>query len=567
MTAIAITGTLIIATVMTAAVGPMPRTGAAIIALGLLSLAGRRYQPLPAAIATVVVVITIVLSAPDAVKAPVLAAVALVAYSVVRYESGGRLLSGLLVCAGGVAIARLVLPAEHAHGVTIAQLEVVLVFFPALVAALIRVRGELPRLLDPELLKSSLRDAGPPPDGTSIGGDHLVQIGRGLRQVGSWIEFGRTHRDGLFSIVAAGLVALVLMMSDVGTGAVTRDVAVFGLAVIAVGSVALVGRWPWPALLVALAAAVSFTGVASLPDAYDSVIGGLVVIGLPLLVSWMLRQGPAVIALAACTSAVIVMGVVARTTGLGAMTPAITGQEVLSSVALVVGAWSAGRVLRRGCQVAWTGARSAIAAGSGEPPEQLLPDAAELTHQADLLGLRPTTIQVALPATDEPLPRAVAEVVRQVLDEALTNAARHAPGAELMIKVAAERSAIRIDVINGPAADADQAIAGEGRGVPALAGRIAAMGGMFWVGPASGGFGLRAKLPVEEPGNGLTSMINNGICCGTGEGTGGQAGEGAGGRGDRARVANPVQDCLGDHDGSSRLDRDQRVDTGGRIGR
>lgn len=496
VTAIAITSTLIIATVMTAAVGPMPRTGASIIALGLLSLAGRRHQPLPAAIATVVVVITIVLSAPDAVKAPALAAVALVAYSVVRYESGGRLLSGLLVCAGGVGIARLVLPAEHAHGVTIAQLEVVLVFFPALVAALIRVRGQLPRLLDRELLRSSLGDAGPPA-GTSIGGDQLVHIGRGLRRVGSWIEFGRAHRDRLFSIVAAGLVALVLMMSEVATGAVGRDVAVVGLAVIAVGSVALVGRWPWPALLIALAAGVSFTGVASLSDAYDSVIGGLVVIGLPLVVGWMLRQGPAVIALGACTTAVIVMGVVARTTGLGAMTPVITRQEVLSSVALVVGAWSAGRVLRRGCQAAWTGAGSTIAVGSAERTERLLPDAAELTRQADLLGLRPTTIQVALPVTDEPLPRAVGEVVRQVLDEALTNAARHAPGAELMIKVAAERSAIRIDVINGPAADEDEAIAGEGRGVPTLADRIAAMGGMFWVGPASGGFGLRAKLPVE----------------------------------------------------------------------
>lgn len=508
LTAIAITGTLIIATVTTAAVGPMPRTGAAIIALGLLSLAGRRHQPLPAAMATVVVVITIVLSAPDAVKAPALAALALVAYSVVRYESGGRLLSGLLVCVGGVAIARLVLPAEHAHGVTIAQLEVVLVFFPALVAALVRVRGELPRLLDPERLHTTLDGDGPAAE-AAVGADHLLQIGRALRRLESWIEFGRAHRDSLFCVVAGGLVALVLMMNGLQTGAVSRDIAVVGLAVIAVGSVALVGRWPWPALLVALAAAVSFTGIASLSDAYDSVIGGLVVIGLPLLVGWMLRQGPAVIALGACTVAVIVMGLVARATGFAVVTPAITTREVLSSVALVVGAWSAGRVLRRGCQVAWTGARSTIAVGSAGRSEHLLPDAAELTRRADLLGLRPTMIEVpALSA--EPLPRVVGDVVRHILDEGLANAARHAPGAELMIKVVADPTAIRIEVINGPAVDGLEVTPGAGRGVPALAGRIAAMRGMFWVGPASGGFGLRARLPIKEPGDGPTSTINDG---------------------------------------------------------
>lgn len=494
VTAIAITGTLMLATATTAVVGPMPRTGAAILDLGLLSLAGRRYQPLPAAVATIVVVITSVLTAPEAVKAPVLAAVALVAYSLVRYESGSRLLTGLLVCIGGVGVARFVLPADHAHGVNVTQLEVVLVLLPAVTAALIRVRGRLPGLLLPDLHARDLTGAVAAIDGEPAA-DHLLGIGRGLHRIASWLEFGRVNRDRMLSTLAAGLVLLVLLLHGGDTGVVARDLTVVGLAVIAVGSVALVGRWPGPALLMALAAAVSFTGIASLPDAYNSVIGGVVVIGLPLMMGGMLRRRPALITLGACAAGVVIMGLVARSAGVPPMAASTTGQEVLSSVALVIGAWSAGRVVRRGCEVAWTGARPLRPAARWQ--RRLLPDAAELVYRVGMLGLRPTTIRVDPMPAGGSIPNETAELAGQLLDEALANAARYAPGAELMIKVQPDRAAIRIEVINGPpiGEPGDSAVAG--RGVPVLAARVAAIGGMFAVGPASGGFALRARLPIK----------------------------------------------------------------------
>ncbi|QGN32882.1 hypothetical protein [Microlunatus sp. Gsoil 973] len=171
--ALIITGTLILATATTATVGPMPRTGAAIIGLGLLALIGRRYQPLPAAVATAVVVITSVVTAPQGVKAPVLVAIALVAYSLVRYESGGRLIAGMLVCIGGVAMARLALPDERAHGVTLTQLEVALVLLPAVTAGLVRVRRVLGDLLVPgsPWFESADRE---PQDGQSAVEDRVV---------------------------------------------------------------------------------------------------------------------------------------------------------------------------------------------------------------------------------------------------------------------------------------------------------------------------------------------------------------------------------------------------------
>lgn len=488
--AITITGTLIIATVTTATAGALPRTGAAIMDLGLLGLAGRRQRALAVALVTVLVVIVSVLITPNAIKAPALAGVALVAYSLVRYESGHRSLAGLVLCLGGVSLARFVLPAERAHGITITQLLVVLVLIPAAAAALITVRARLIALLWPGLL-----DSWSPADAEI---DHLRDPGRAARWLGSAVGFVRTQRDRLLSITAAGLVLLVLILNGAGASAALRDLSVLGLAVISVGSLALLGRWPWPALLVALAAAVAVTGIASLPDAYNGVIGGVVIIGLPLMVGGLLDRPPSLFALGACLTAIVIMDLVGGSCYLATVAGGTNEQRLLASLALAVGAWSAGRVLRHAGEAVWGSVRFRHAAGlAGARP---YPDARELVNRSMALGLRPTTIRV------DPMPCAgalpVGEVVRQVLDEAVDNAARHAPGATLMIKVLQDSRAIRIEVLNGPAAWEAGDTRGRGRGVPALADSIAAVGGMFWIGPASGGYALRARLPIstkDEP--------------------------------------------------------------------
>jgi len=242
--------------------------------------------------------------------------------------------------------------------------------------------------------------------------------------------------------------------------------------------------------------------VAPLPDSYDTVIGGVVVIGLPLIVGVLLQKTPGLVALGACGAAIAVMALVARTDGLPVVGPvpgvdaATTSPQVLSSLALAVGAWSAGRVLRRGGLVAWTGTWApARTAPVPYEPLRPYPDAGELIERAGLLGLRPTTIRVDR-LHDDRLSQQLGAVVREVLDEALDNAARHAPGAELMIKVLRQASVISIEVVNGRSDDQPGETAGSGRGIPELAERIARVGGMFGVGPASGGFALRARLPI-----------------------------------------------------------------------
>lgn len=495
--AIAITGTLIIATVATAAVAAMPRTGSAILDLGLLALAGRRHQPLPAAAATVVVVITSVLTAPEAIKLPVVAAVALVAYTLARYESGARLVAGFAVCIGGVGAARLLLPDAHARGVTIVQLEVVVVLLPAVLAALVRVRGQLSELLEPGGLAGAAE-----PAATVRPGELAAEPGWRSGRFAAWGELLLANRDRLLCAVAAGLVLLVPLFDGSDAGTLGRGIVVIGLAVVGVGAVGLIGRWPLPALLITLVAAVSFSGIAPLPDTFDSVIGGVVVIGLPLIVGVLLRQTPGLIALGSCGIAIVGMGLAARSGALpdaGAL-PVVgvttTSSQVLSSLALAVGAWSTGRVLRRGL-VAWND----LATAARTPPvptvaPRLFPDAGELVDRAGLLGLRPTTVRVDQ-LHDERLAHRLGAVVREVLDEALDNAARHAPGSDLVIKVLHDATTIRIEVINGRSAG-EPGRPGSGRGIPELAERIAGVGGMFGVGPAAGGFALRARLPIKN---------------------------------------------------------------------
>jgi hypothetical protein len=489
VSAVVLTGLLIIATVTTTVAGPVPRIGAAFVDLGILALVGRRVHPLAAAAATMIVVITGVMTAPDALRAPALIAVVLAVYAVVRYESGIRLLAGLLICAVGLGAARLMVPEfVIVRGVGLTQLEVVLVLVPAITAALIRLRGRLPGLLVP--------GAGlVQPSNDHPKADHLEWFGGVLGRAASWMEFGRLNRDRMLTTLAASLTVLVVALHAGDSGAVVRDIATVSLAVIAVGSVALVGRWPWPALLLVLIASISFTGVAELPTAYNDVIGGVVVIGLPLMFGVMLATRPALVALGVCATAIVVMGGVADIIN---GTATATANQVLSSVAMAVGGWTAGRVVRAG----GIAVRSSVLAPAqdAEAVQPGRPHAERLAHQAELLGLRPT-VRFDPEAGPAAVPAEITEVISEVLQEAVINASRYAPGADLLISVRREDRGVRVEVVNGRPTEEVGYYVGPGDGVPRLARRVVAVRGMLAVGPYAGGYAVRAWFGIDPARN------------------------------------------------------------------
>ncbi|RRR98220.1 sensor histidine kinase [Glycomyces terrestris] len=105
----------------------------------------------------------------------------------------------------------------------------------------------------------------------------------------------------------------------------------------------------------------------------------------------------------------------------------------------------------------------------------------------------------------------VDRAVYRIVQEALTNAAKHAPGSAVAVRVERSGEAVRVAVANtaAPAAalagaghrwphrEAPGAAGGLGSGLAGLAERVRLLGGSFSAGPREGGFAVEAELPVR----------------------------------------------------------------------
>jgi signal transduction histidine kinase len=108
-------------------------------------------------------------------------------------------------------------------------------------------------------------------------------------------------------------------------------------------------------------------------------------------------------------------------------------------------------------------------------------DVAALVGRARASGM---TIALRLA---EPVPG----LAHAVVQEGLTNAAKHAPGAEVTVTVAARR----VVVANGPAARSRPAVVSGGLGLASLRERVRRAGGTLAAGPTADGFELAVDLP------------------------------------------------------------------------
>lgn len=128
------------------------------------------------------------------------------------------------------------------------------------------------------------------------------------------------------------------------------------------------------------------------------------------------------------------------------------------------------------------------------------PTLAELTEMTDRTGAT-----VAVSGTRRDLPATVELTAYRIVQEALTNALKHAgPGAHPRVALAYDPDALRIEVVDsgtGPNRTGD----GHGNGLRGMRERVSALGGTFEAGPGSaGGFVVRAALPLagRTPGRG-----------------------------------------------------------------
>jgi signal transduction histidine kinase len=96
-----------------------------------------------------------------------------------------------------------------------------------------------------------------------------------------------------------------------------------------------------------------------------------------------------------------------------------------------------------------------------------------------------------------PLPLAVDLCVYRVVQEALANAARHAPGATVIVTLAYERTSLAVMIEDdGRSQVEDLALSGSGYGLLGMRERVRALGGDLDAGPLPGrGFQVRVTVP------------------------------------------------------------------------
>ncbi|MEH1126732.1 sensor histidine kinase [Micromonospora sp. CPCC 206061] len=123
------------------------------------------------------------------------------------------------------------------------------------------------------------------------------------------------------------------------------------------------------------------------------------------------------------------------------------------------------------------------------------PDLAALTAAASASGL---VVKLRIDGEAGDLPPMAERAMHRVAQEALTNVAKHAPGATAIISVTHTAAETTIVVENGPPpspAGVQVRPCSGGRGLVGLAERVRLVGGTFEYGSHHGGFAVTARIP------------------------------------------------------------------------
>jgi len=160
-------------------------------------------------------------------------------------------------------------------------------------------------------------------------------------------------------------------------------------------------------------------------------------------------------------------------------------------------------VIRENARIALEELRGVIGVlredGSGEtftePPQPTLADVADLVEESRAAGMR---VSASINLGDEEPPAATGRTAYRIVQEGLTNARKHAPGASVSLAIGAADDQLQVEVrsLAAVAVGAATAIPGTETGLIGLAERVALAGGALEHGvDADGAFVLRASLP------------------------------------------------------------------------
>jgi signal transduction histidine kinase len=134
------------------------------------------------------------------------------------------------------------------------------------------------------------------------------------------------------------------------------------------------------------------------------------------------------------------------------------------------------------------------------PPSGPLPDLSALISESASVGVPVQLDEAGDPPLASPV---VGRTAYRIVQEALTNVRKHAPGARVRVEIRYRPDGVRLAVRNSaPSGEADAELAGSGSGA-GLAGlreRVELIGGTFGFGSSpEGGFEVEASLPAYVP--------------------------------------------------------------------
>ncbi len=128
-------------------------------------------------------------------------------------------------------------------------------------------------------------------------------------------------------------------------------------------------------------------------------------------------------------------------------------------------------------------------------PQPDIDDLARLVGEARKAGMTVDLIAV-IPGAD-PVDPAVGRAAYRIVQEALTNAGKHAPGATVCVTVDRVGKDLVVRVVNGPPTSAPGEVSGGGYGLVGLGERVRTLGGRLTAeSRLDGGFGVEAVLPT-----------------------------------------------------------------------
>jgi len=129
------------------------------------------------------------------------------------------------------------------------------------------------------------------------------------------------------------------------------------------------------------------------------------------------------------------------------------------------------------------------------------PQLADLPALVDTARRAGVSVELSVPPAPGQVPSGVGVCAYRIVQESLSNASQHAPGAAVTVSVDHEAGAVLLRVANGPGGPTGPAgnKHGPGHGLTGMRERVALLGGSLSAGPVpDGGFVVSAVLPLGQ---------------------------------------------------------------------